>query len=909
MVERERKRLFKGFRRFVSLTLVLGLTLSMFGSVWAAGASDDDLKGHWAEQKMRTWVAGGLLTGYGDGSYQPDRAITRAEFMTLVNRSFALTAQANISFTDLKADHWAYSQIAAAVQAGYVKGYEDGTVGWNKPVSREESAVMAASLLKLDLSAEPKLEQIVDGASVSAWSKSAVAALVEAGIMKGDKSGKFAPKGKLTRAEAVTLLDGALAYANKATAYTKAGTYGPETGIETIKGNVVISAAGVTLQNVVIEGDLTVTEAVGEGDVFFKKVEVKGNTTIQGGGANSVHFEDSVLVRIVVDKRDGSVRVVVAGATSVQQVIVGSPVKLEESDVTDSGFQNVELSKALPGGSQVQLIGTFENVQVLSSDIKISIPSGTIGNLQVDSGAGDNQIDISKNAAIVKLVLDAAASLVGQGKVENATVNKGAEGTSFETKPDKTEGSGATSPTPTPVPPVSGGGGGSVVVTPTPTTVTPTPTQTTPACSGEGCRDALLAGITVGDFELQQLDAFGEVKGKTGFDPAVMSYRVVTERDMENGMFTIALDKPEKASIEYYLEYRKSLGNEFRILKADQSEFQIPINALEDTLVSIVVISADKLSTKQYSIKIEYPRTVQEGFKIKSTIIYTNGPETEEGYSLVAGSLQGTRLVSSDSIEVFANQADTKPLFICAKYYDCVIPQQMMEVKTGEWFIKVFRNNEILSEGTYSYNFNPVNEVKDNIGFSVKTPNKEELKALALQFKVAEGFSHGHEIYLNSANLIKAVPNVKYSRVAIFGMNEVQTTYPIAPLVDMLKQGTEPAWESKIPFNGARMVYSYPGEMSESGTYTHISNNPGSFKSVEDFFVVIGLFDSLYQPIGYHVIPVTYDDAHVADGYTPVRNWQPSPVGPEVPAPPVVPTESSSESEVINLPATVLETL
>nr|5GZT_A Chain A, Chitinase [Paenibacillus sp. FPU-7] len=84
------------------------------------------------------------------------------------------------------------------------------------------------------------------------------------------------------------ILDRAAAFKNEANAiaYDKAGTYGPASGTETIDGNVKVTVPGVTLRNLVIKGDLLLSEGVGSGDVTLDKVSVHGLTTVSGGGEN-----------------------------------------------------------------------------------------------------------------------------------------------------------------------------------------------------------------------------------------------------------------------------------------------------------------------------------------------------------------------------------------------------------------------------------------------------------------------------------------------------------------------------------------------------------------------------------------------------------------------------------------------
>ncbi len=312
-------------KRVMSLILLLALLLTLITQPAQAAETQialDDLKGHWAEPQLRKWAEDGILKGY-NGTYNPDRAITRAELVTLINRSFELTEPTEIKFSDLKPAHWAYPQIAIAVNTGYVQGYDNQTIRPDQVVAREEAAVMVAKLLEPEQSNLSELDQFKDAALISTWSKTAILALLHKSIVVGNAQGNFVPQGKLTRAEAVTLLEKAIGFTKpKNTVYVTAGVYGPATGTETLKGDVIVSTPGVTLQNIVIEGNLTITDGVGEGEAFFKKVTVKGTTTIQGGGPNSIHFEDSVLVRISIDKRDGTVRIVVAGETTVQFVVV-----------------------------------------------------------------------------------------------------------------------------------------------------------------------------------------------------------------------------------------------------------------------------------------------------------------------------------------------------------------------------------------------------------------------------------------------------------------------------------------------------------------------------------------------------------------------------------------------------------
>ncbi|NOU95151.1 hypothetical protein GC093_18250 [Paenibacillus sp. LMG 31456] len=422
----------------------------IFSSFSMAFASDDakDIKGHWAENQLKDWTAKGNIQGYADGTVKPDNSITRAEFMTIVNRSFGFKDKEEVKAKDVDPNGWEYEQVAIALKSGYISGYEDGTVKPGSKISRQEVAVIIAALLKLDTAKGGDLSKFKDAVNLPSWSKGAIGASVAIGVLNGYEDGTLRFENSITRAEAIVILDRAAGGGAVAT-YDKAGTYGPESGNQNLEGNVVINTGGVTLQNVTITGNLTLGEGIGEGDVNLNNVKVSGDTFVNGGGANSIHFRNSVLVTIIVNKKTGEVRILAEGTTTVKQVTVQTGVKIDNSKATNGGFSNVKLEDKLPAGSKVSLLGNFDNVSIAAKAIVVEVPSGEIKNLDVGEKAGDTQLNLGKEAKVLDLVLKAILKVLGEGKVGKATVEKGAEGSTFSTPPGSTTGSG-----------VTGGGGG-----------------------------------------------------------------------------------------------------------------------------------------------------------------------------------------------------------------------------------------------------------------------------------------------------------------------------------------------------------------------------------------------------------------------------------------------------------------
>ena len=423
-------------RKMLSILVIMIMTVAMLPSI-AFAASPSDISNHWAKVQIEDWMDKGLVNGYPDGTFRPDNNITRAEFMVLVNGAFGYSVKVSIDYVDVTANDWYFDAVAKAKAAGYITGYADGTVKPNNPISREEAAVVIMKVKKL-VQNETAADKFTDASSISEWSKGGIGAAVANGIMSGYPDGTFQASNSITRAEAVVALSKALVNTTPETAavtYDKAGTYGPATGTETVIGNVIIKAPDITLQNTVIEGNLIIDKAVGEGNVTLKRVIVKGNTYIYGGGTNSVYFIDTQTGKTYVLKDSGPVRIVVSGTSEVNQLIAQSSVKVEEVDLTGKGFEGIVADRQVDGTITVNISGlNVESIEVNSTNTVIVT---------------------DRNTNISSLVANASVAVKGAGTIEEATIN--ASGVTYDTKfSSQTVASGVSAPVQT----SSGGGGG-----------------------------------------------------------------------------------------------------------------------------------------------------------------------------------------------------------------------------------------------------------------------------------------------------------------------------------------------------------------------------------------------------------------------------------------------------------------
>ena len=100
----------------------------------------------WYNDYVSSMVNGGYIVGYPDGTFGGDRPITRAEFVTILVRFFGL-ADVECVFSDVAENHWAYEYIATATTYGWINGYEDGTFRPDRALSRAEAVTVINRML------------------------------------------------------------------------------------------------------------------------------------------------------------------------------------------------------------------------------------------------------------------------------------------------------------------------------------------------------------------------------------------------------------------------------------------------------------------------------------------------------------------------------------------------------------------------------------------------------------------------------------------------------------------------------------------------------------------------------------------------------------------------------------------
>lgn len=171
-----------------------------------------DIVNHWAAADIMKAVEQGIATGYPDGTFKPDGLVTRAEFAVLLARSLHLENKGSeVQYADqAEIPSWAETAIAQAAELGIITGYEDHRFQPNKKISRAEMVTMVARALNLTSTSGVRTSFNDDG-SIPDWALGAIHAAVNQGLIQGRSGNLFAPYESTTRAESITVLLKALA--------------------------------------------------------------------------------------------------------------------------------------------------------------------------------------------------------------------------------------------------------------------------------------------------------------------------------------------------------------------------------------------------------------------------------------------------------------------------------------------------------------------------------------------------------------------------------------------------------------------------------------------------------------------------------------------------------------------------
>ena len=132
----------------------------------------DVTRADWYNTAVSTLSSMGIITGYPDGTFRPNAAITRAEFAAIAARFDSNGDKTAAKFSDI-ATHWAKDEISIAYNNGWITGYPDGTFGPQRDITRAETMTLVNRVLNRQPETEddllPNMTVWTDNANPNAW--------------------------------------------------------------------------------------------------------------------------------------------------------------------------------------------------------------------------------------------------------------------------------------------------------------------------------------------------------------------------------------------------------------------------------------------------------------------------------------------------------------------------------------------------------------------------------------------------------------------------------------------------------------------------------------------------------------------------------------------------------------------
>ena len=403
-------------RKYLAIILVCCMMLGMVPMSYAVEEGEERLfpdmpiSSYWSYDALENAIAQGILKGDSNGMLNPQKAISRAEMATVLNRLFGAEEQANITmFSDVSENEWYYPEMAKAVQMKTFYGSADGKLNPTNGITREDAFTVIARAIKLEDTDDSALLAFADQANTADYARPYLAAMVRAGYVNGS-SGKINPKATITREEVAQVLYNVIgSYLT-----TENGAYSGEQ-----KGNVIINVPGVTVKDATIKGDLIIGDGVGNGEVTVDNTTVFGRVVVRGGGENSIKIVNkSNIGSVIVSKSaSGKVRVLSADGAKVDMISVD-----DGSD--DVKLEGTFLSVSIDSGTPVVLSdATVTNLSINAAQAAVDVESGSIANTVVNAAAESTEFTVGKDAKMGTISVPSDATVNIDGTVAEITVS------------------------------------------------------------------------------------------------------------------------------------------------------------------------------------------------------------------------------------------------------------------------------------------------------------------------------------------------------------------------------------------------------------------------------------------------------------------------------------------------------
>lgn len=235
-------------RRILFTAALVAATILLL-ALPAQAATMSDIRGNWAESSIRKLASAGVVSGYPDGTFKPNKPVTRAEFAKMVVKAFHPETTGTRTFPDVQG-HWAASYVNQ-LGKDYLTGYKDGTFRPDRNITRAEVVAVLTRVMKMGgsdgQSLKPTTASFSDVDS-KYWAFAPIEIANRVGILPNYES-TFHPDQAASRAETAYMLS------KTRDLKVVAGTV---SSVDLSNNSIAVLPAGAELITIPVDGDTQV---------------------------------------------------------------------------------------------------------------------------------------------------------------------------------------------------------------------------------------------------------------------------------------------------------------------------------------------------------------------------------------------------------------------------------------------------------------------------------------------------------------------------------------------------------------------------------------------------------------------------------------------------------------------------
>ena len=367
------------FKKLISLFITVMLVVGMVSTVSAASFPDLESRHNWAKDAIDNMVSRGILKGYTDGTFKPDRAVTHMETLIIASRIMGVDEDVNEEYREVALEQYesvlssyditykaevAYLLYTGVLTTDELSKYISNTTK-DQPLKRYEAAILLTKLVggeKDALANSVIVLDFADASSIPSSAKAYVKYVSECGLMNGMEENKFVPSGELTRAMISTVMYRAEEYMEESTVE---GTV--ESKNDT---SVTLSVKGVS-KNIELPEDVVIK-------IDGKAVEM---SDVAVGQYLRVHYQDNEIRYI--DGVTSNLYQTVTGTISTMAEVSGSK---KISLKTSAGVQTYTISPDACVYYVNNKISTYTDIKT-GMYATINVQGGYITEISAETGS------------------------------------------------------------------------------------------------------------------------------------------------------------------------------------------------------------------------------------------------------------------------------------------------------------------------------------------------------------------------------------------------------------------------------------------------------------------------------------------------------------------------------------------